>query len=520
MPNETCAAFDAVPPFDPNVLHRFIVGADRAPRPMGAAEVQALGDPFASLLLARGQFPRSGEELLKEMKAAAGDSDPLKTQSSFVVGEGSQVASTAESAGVDRTLRFVVTLGRGPDGPDLFLSVPDPKQPNLIEVMAWDRKVGGFNYYRSTSDGARWMFAGNSRDALAQASRGKGPFEAHPSGALIMKELKTPWINWDSPAAKIHETAFVQNDPRRTHPWFKDKEPNGALFFEFQAARPAITRWAKARFAPLRNGGGQGDEPEQILKQILGTPTVNLATTHITNAALEPSSVLDVPSTFFIDTDGLSIVGLAQPPAFTVSGKIYQRCLTKFEVRMDDGRRFVQKGDTHFCFLVPERAFEDQAVLQEAIEVGLISKRLAACLLMVDPWNPVFSARRETLLRHVPAKAAISNGKSRFSAEMARRILAAAASGPAGSPEAEFAERWGAGTRFASEFNRLLNGYYAAVTEQLKTQRGFDGYFRLADERRQAFKKRTRIAEFPLLLPRTNISATGRRMQADGTVRS
>ena len=63
----------------------------------------------------------------------------------------------------------------------------------------------------------------------------------------------------------------------------------------------------------------------------------------------------------------------------------------------------MRKGDTHFCFLVPERAFEDQAVLREAIEIGLVTKRLAACLLMVDPWNPIFSDRRRALLRHVPA---------------------------------------------------------------------------------------------------------------------
>lgn len=185
---------------------------------------------------------------------------------------------------------------------------------------------------------------------------------------------------------------------------------------------------------------------------------------------------------------------------------------------MDYGRGFTQRGDTHFCFLIPELTFEDQVVLQEALDVGLIRKRLAACLLTVDQWNPVFSPRREALLQHVPPTAKITNGKSRFSAEMAKRILAAAADGPAGSPEAEFAERWAVGSRFTDEFNRLLGNYYAAVTKRLKTQRGCDGYFQLAEERRQAFKKGTRIAGFPLLLPKTNIKVTGRRMHSDGAV--
>lgn len=519
MPDETCMAFDSVEPFDPEVLHRFVVGADAGPRRMSPAEVKALGDPFASLLLARGRFPRSGEELLDKIKTAVPKGDPLKTQRSFVVAEGSQVASTKESAGVDRTLRFVVTLGTGQTGPDLFLSAPDPKQPNLIEVMAWDRKAGGFNFYRSTGDGAMWMFAGNSQDALRDASRGKGPFESHPSGTLLMKELKTPWINWDSPAANIPETAFAKNDARRTHPWFTNKEPGGALAFELEGARPAMTRWAKARFASLRKKGGVVAEPRQIMEQILDTPTVNLGTTHVESRALTPATQLDLPATFFVDSEGLSdILGLTPPPAFTVTGKIYARCLDKFDVRMDDGAGFTLKGDTHFCFLVPERAFEDQVVLREALEIGLFSKRLAACLLMVDPWNPIFSSRRRALLQHVPATATIANGTSTFSTDMAKAILKAAEKAGAGTPEAEFAKRWKVGARFAAEFNKILTRYYAAVTTQLKTQAGFESYFKLAEERRRQFRDTMPIAEFPLLLPRTNIKPAGRGMKPDGTV--
>ena len=255
------------------------------------------------------------------------------------------------------------------------------------------------------------------------------------------------------------------------------------------------------------------------MAQILATPTVNLTTTHIESRALEPTSQLDLPATFFVDSEGLAdVLGLAPPPFFTVTGKIYAKCLAKFDVRLEDGQGFVRKGDTHFCFLVPERAFEDQVVLREAIEIGLVSKRLAACLLMVDPWNPVFSDRRRALLRHVPATARIANGKSSFSTDMARAILAAAETADASAPEAEFAKRWSAGAGFRGEFNRILRRYYDSVEARLKTQAGFDAYFKLAEERRQEFKAKMPIAEFPLLLPQTNIRARGRRMQRDGTV--
>jgi len=400
-----------------------------------------------------------------------------------------------------------------------MFSVPDPKQPNLIELMAWDRKVGGFNYYRSTGEGAMWMFAGNSRDALRDASRRKGVFESHRSGAPLMKELKTPWINWHSPAANIPETVFAENDPRRTHDWFKNREPGGGLTFEFEAARPAMSRWAKARFAKLRTSGGTVARPRQFMVQILDAPTVNLATTHVESGALSPTDQLDLPATFFVDSEGLSdVLGLVSPPAFTVTGRIYAKCLEKFDVRMDDGQGFTVKGDTHFCFLVPERAFEDQVVLREVVEMGLVSRRLAACLLMVDPWNPIFSDRRLALLRHVPATATITKGKSTFSRDMANAILAAAKIAPAGTAEKEFAARWQTGNGFPAAFNTILSRYYTAVTAKLKTQAGFEAYFKLAEARRRDFRERTRLAEFPLLLSHTNIPQAERRMKQDGTV--
>lgn len=525
MADESCRAFDSdvVSGLDPKALNRFVVGADPRPRPMSAREVKALGDALATTFFARGRIPRSAEQVVEGIKAAAPKKSSLRKQKSFIVGEGSQVAMTAQTAAVERSLRFLVTLGEGPDGPDLFLSSGHPQQASQVEVMAWDRKRGGFNFYRSGGQRAAWMFAGNSRDALHDSSRGKGPFESHPSGGLIMKELKAPWINWHSPDANIPASVFAPGDDRRSHEWFTKKESGGALAFETEAARPATERWAKARFAALRDGDGTVTRPRHIMEQVLGTPnrrraTVNLTTTTIENGALGPATQLFLPQTFFVDVEALTdTLGLQFPPPFVVSGRIYERCLAKFQVRMEDGEGFKRKGDTHFCFLVPERSFEDQVALRHAIEIGLLSKRLAASLLMVDPWNPVFSERRSALLRHVPPVAQLTKGKSTFSQEMVNSILAAAKAGPAGTPEAEFAQRWNAGPNFKKPFDRLLSDYYEAVVGKLKTQAGFEPYFKLAEERRQTFNEMP-ISEFPLLLPKTNIGRAPRRMRSDGTV--
>ncbi len=128
---------------------------------MSIAEVKEVGDPFASLLLARGKFPRSAKELGDGIKAAAPKNDPLKRHASFVVGEGSQLGPGAATAGVERGLRFIITLGEGPDGPDVFLSVFSPRQAGGIEVMAWDPRDPPSRY--SAADHMRPVAAWSAR---------------------------------------------------------------------------------------------------------------------------------------------------------------------------------------------------------------------------------------------------------------------------------------------------------------------------------------------------------------------
>jgi hypothetical protein len=519
----TCAVFAATDlNLDPDGIHRFVVGEEREPRQLSAAEAEReLGDPFATLVLLQGRFPRTGEDTVTAIKEATEGGDPLRNQMSFVLGEGSQIAFDDDTASVDRGLRFLVTLGATangpPEGPDILLSVFHPEQTG-IELMAWDRRMGGFNYYRSMGDPPAWVFAGNARHALSDPTQGKGPFESHKSGALLMKELKRPWVHWDSPDVHIFATAFADEDDRRDHPWFTDKEPGGAYALEFEVAKPAMTRWAKARFDALVTNGGTIDHPARIMEQLLDTPTVNLVSSmRESRSAASSSAPVPLPPTFFVDADGLAEVGLEAPPAFAVAGNVYATSLETFESQLADGQGFVRKGDTHFAFVIPERAFEDQVVLGEAMRMGLVSRRLAACLLMTDFSNPIFSDRRAALLTHVPARAAVANGESTFSREMADGILEAAENSPDGSPEREFAERWNVGEDFDNQFNGLLRDYYAAVSERLVTQEGFDDYFRLAESRRGRVRQMP-IFENRLLFASTSIPPAARQMQPDGSV--
>jgi len=252
------------------------------------------------------------------------------------------------------------------------------------------------------------------------------------------------------------------------------------------------------------------------MRQLLETPTVNLISSPARSRDAVAAARVELPETFFVDAEALKLLGLP-PPRFAVEGRLYGRSLRSFQVRLTDDDGFARPGDTHFAFVVPERAFEDHAVLAEAVRVGLISHRLAACLVMTDFPNPVFSTRRAALLRHVPATATIQGGQSSFSVEMAEAILAAAEGSAADSAEREFAERWAAGDAWREEFGRLLGAYFRAVDGKLKTQEGFDAYYQLAESRRDQVR-RLPIFESPLLFARTNIPSATRVMRRDGTV--
>ena len=519
----SCNAFNKLGGLPADSLSRFVVGLDPAPVPFnGEAASTELGDPFAQLLLLQGIFPRTGEQVLERLAAAAPPADPVAgPPSSFILGEGSQLGpGDASNFGV----RFVVATG-GPAslGPDVLLSTNDPTG-GFIEVMAWDRVNDGFNFYRTIGDEGAWVFAGNSRHALSEPTQGKGPFESHPSGALIMKELEIPWTHWHSFEAAIDDTVFPDGDPLATHPWFLLNGAGGirvgAETLEIGSAIPSMKRWATARFRRIVENGGRVDDPRRVMQQVLGTPTVNLVSTRMRSVAQQADAIARaMPPSFFFSVEALTNprIGLTPPAPLLLPLDHYRASLNRFAFTVTDGNGVDRPGDTTFAFFVPHRGREDDETLRAAINVGFITPRLAACLLMVDFPNPIFSTRREALLAHVPATALIQNGASTFSQEMADTILAAATSTSSGSPEHEFAQLWAAGEDFVEPFDALLNGYVEAVTARLATSAGFDDYVRLAESRRNRVRTMP-IFESRMLFATTNIDDAERSMQPDGTV--
>lgn len=489
----------------PAGVFRFRLGRDAGPAPMTTADIAAeLGDPFGKLLLSRGVLPLSLRSLLAALDAHNAEPDGLPEQRTFLAADGGKIPWTPETDDLRREFRFIVTRGRvGQTPPDVMIAASTvvDSEEIFLQLIAWDAAHEVYHFYQRL--GQAWAWAGHSWDALAPDTRGKGPFDSHISGAMVMKELKAPWIHWHSQASSITLDALSPTDPLRTEALFLQR--TGAERLEQDVVRPGIRRWNEARFKTCFQGGVLSRAPE-FFRQVLDTTTVNLASAPEDRTQVLPGRIIHLPLSFFFNDDAL--LNLLRLPAVLqrpeVDAAIYAQCLQQHQVAIAE-RNFLFPGDTHFVFLVPEPAFEDHIVLQKLVRLQLLPPKLAAALLMVDFTNPVFSPRRASLLSHVPPEIRVVGGIS----DLAERIVASiqAAGAPAGSAEEEFLANWNLDDNaWPSVLARRIEGYMGHVLQALQSFTTFDPLFQLAESRRREFRRRP-LFEFNLTLPITNIPA-------------
>jgi hypothetical protein len=481
---------------------------------MAEAEVaRELNDPFAALLLRKKSFPTTAHEVLTALDQALQPTDNLRRQMSFLVGEGSQIPWSSATASLERGLRLAIT--RGADSAiDVLVSTDGHLRNDFLQVIGWDDQSGVFNYYQHM-EGA-WVWAGNSMHAFDPQARGNGAFDSHINGSMVMKELKFPWNHWHSLAASIPAEVFAPDDPAKSDPLLANR--SGAEVLQERVVEPGVRRWTDSRFTKEVSKDGKVARVTPILEQLFMTTSVNLTSTALESRTVEKSTQVALPASFFVDVDALSgALGLPAPPALNVAGEAYLAALATFGVALVDGE-FRQPGDTHFAFLVPERAFEDLDVVRKLRESGLLSDRFLGCALMVDFSNPIFSARRSSLLAHVPG--AYDGAAGGLSDAAAAAIVQAASPSSPASAESEFAQLWNLGEGWRAEAQTRLAAYYTALTTLLGAARGFEEVFRLAESRRHQVMGLKLSEERKLLFASTNIppAEPPLRMRPDGGI--
>jgi hypothetical protein len=498
------------------------MGRDPEPAPLDDAEIAGLRDPFSTLVLSPGARPLNLRALLAALDAANAQPHGLPEQKVFLVAEGGQIAWSPETDGLAREFRFLLTRSAPTAEPDLLISASTAidSDDQFLQVVAWDPAAGAYQFYDRR--GGNWIWAGSSWDALDGSSRGQGPFDSHVNGALNMKEMKRPWINWHSQSASITDESLAPTDSLRNEPLWRNRS-NGEDF-ENKVARPGIRRWNRSRVTRCLKDNRLTRLPE-FLRQALTTSTVNLVSSSVASDLIAPGVPVDLPLPFFLDSDALvDTIGL--DPGIdsipTVDGAVYLACIQKFDVALvDRAGRFRFPGDTHFPFVVPERAFEDLNVIEELLRLKVLTPKLAAAMLMVDFSNPVFSARRAHLLGYVPESAS-TGSPSDFIAAFTGAVEHAAPATASNSPEREFLDNWRLpDNAWRADSESRIRAYFSAVLPRLQSLDAFAPLFQLAESRRREFRRRP-LAEFRLTTPTTNIpeDAPLLEMTPAGEVRS
>lgn len=501
--------FGTVGSLDSGVLYRFVMGLDSEPTRMPQQQLGSLGDPFATALLKQGTFPNTLSDVLGELDGA----HVVPSQQVYVISESGQIPPTAS---LERDVRFAVVRGLDMNTADLMISTSAIASPDeaFLQLAAWDEPEGVFNYYMRI--GGTWVWAGDSNLALSPGSRGQGCFDSHANGSVVMKELKQPWIHWHSMKATLQ---LAPDDPLRNNRLYVSA--GGAEKLEL-IIRASVRRWTMARLTRA-TAGSELVNLAWVLRQLLTTTTVNLTSSdqESTVVATGPQSELVLPHGFWLNSDllldeQLGILANFAPPS--APSRLYADSLQRYGFALVEDT-FRQPGDTFFAFLVPEAAFEDNAVVLECIRMGVLSPKFAASAAMIDFPNPIYSPARAKLMEYIPDSISLVTGTD-ISNALAQPIVAAAEASAPDSPERLFAANWSLGeTEWQPSFAKRIQDYMASVQGRASSPAGFDDYTRLAESRRREFRQ-SRLFEFALTLPTTNIppSAALLEMNEDGTV--
>lgn len=508
----------------PNVIHRRIVGIDQgSPRPMTESELALLDDPMGRLLRSGKAFPLSARQLIRTLDELTG-ADALPRQLVFLAADGGHIPWSPQTDDLQRAFRFAITRGDQEFTVMVSCSTSLDSEATgaFLQVLGWDEAHGVFHYYERR-DGT-FIWAGNSEHALSEPSRGRGPFDSHVNGSLVMKELRSPWIHWHAPLAGINATALAPDDPLQHDPIFTSRVTAERL--ESEVVRPAIRKWNAARVSRAISNDGVWRRIDHYIRQVATATTVNLASSETASAALSDGDTIRPPLTFFLDRDtlfdqlelvpeGLDISRIAIP------GQLYLDCLQRYDVHRFDGKNRIE-GDVQFAFLVPEPAFEDTQLVDQLLQSGLLTRRMAVTIAMTDFTNPVFSARRAALAKYAPPEISGPGPgdpgaygdllESQLIGALRASVAKSGTSASApDSPEREALFLYDS-PDLEGFATRRIEAYLAAVKAGASDASVVDGWFRLAEHRRRAFR-RFPLAEFKLTTPATNIATTAPPMR-------
>jgi hypothetical protein len=411
---------------------------ETTPQPLTAAEASTLGDPLFNLLL------RDKADTTRLSAVQDAIQPDIAKRHLFVVSE--DIVRKTQVGGRRAVLAFDGQIGPEALGGNVMLSVTFGPSGLLeatdIEAWGWDNHRERYNYYKldlaGGSAGSRvWKFRGSSEgaDLLAPNDRNGTCFRCHVVGAPVMKELLFPWNNWHAGVGGSFKAEYLDPISAETNKWpaaatLAFQRLSTADRLETAFLIPAFKRFDTARLnAVLKRDDTTGNrfvspagrmvvlEGQRLLRSLFQTVEVNLISSRNTSGAHPFGSAGDfvagldiqIPPSFFLNqtliagggSTGFGGLQVTAANQFVQFAKLTQQenrdLLEKFKLKVNGVR-----GDTHFGWFVPEPAFVDNDIIDQAMKLGAITPHFVAAALAVDIETPVFSGRRSDLLGFVP----------------------------------------------------------------------------------------------------------------------
>jgi hypothetical protein len=377
-----------------------------------SSELAALKDPVANLILKGQGCPMTFSDIqttLAKTDPCGPGEDGLSTR---VVSDRSMLLGAPDTyrAVVERQcqqrkpqelLMSVFGIQAHADGAGKLLDAQVPQ--DKVELIGEQKTVqdgkvtsGVFNFY--ALENKQWKFFGSSVDFLSQgyecnadgacipkAATQQRCASCHVGGGLVMKELESPWVNWES----NHSETPGATDVIARFPALFGKRETG-VDLESTVEEGNRNDWIPTRVAALKKLG-----LKEVLRPLFCATDMNLIST-----TSKPTEDLFTDRVF---GGALSEGDFGYAKAIADVG---QEIIDGRTGKQLSGKGNIPVVDTHFGFTHPMRSGQDSNYVDELQRQNIVDIDFVKDVAHIDFTRPLYSPVRCALLDQAPDVAA------------------------------------------------------------------------------------------------------------------
>lgn len=267
----------------------------------------------------------------------------------------------------------------------------------LVELIAWDKSKGLFNFYELIGQGktAQWFYRGDSVDILHDNAyiyrdppAGQPKFgktlrcaACHSSGGPIMKELALPHNDWWTVARPL---SFGSNQPSTEIKKWLDQLVDAGTF-----ATNVKNGIHELEESPTYKKARASLSLQEQLRPLFCENEINLESNL---APFDSQSPLHIPSGFFLNQRLAS-------PVVTLDFADYLDFLKTHAMHFPETNAM----DADHSWLTPVKSYSDLLAIQSLIDNATVNEAFVVSVLTIEIKTPLFSKDRCSLLKLLPA---------------------------------------------------------------------------------------------------------------------